>query len=153
MHAVFWHRVLGFSIATAVTFWELFTTSFSAPQAHLGWIPTCYGPYLSQLQEVYPSPIPYGTQESCLLAPASVCWPSPWHRQQQALPLRRLGSERRSWQNAQSLLLVPHAPGSWVGWCIWQAWLTAVEVTNYCPKVLQILWFGTLLIPCKHGQH
>lgn len=77
----FWHIVLGFNIATAVTFWKLFTTFFSVPQAHVGWSPTCYGPYLVQLKEVHPSTIPYGCQESCLLSPTSVCWPSPWHRQ------------------------------------------------------------------------
>lgn len=152
-HIVFWHRVLGFNIATAITFCKLSTAFFSAPQAHLGWRPTCYGPQLSQLQEVYPSTIPYRSQESCLLAPASVCCPPPWqaatlnisNQLGQALPLRRLGSER-SWRNAQSLLLLPRAPGSWVGWCIWQAWLTAVEVSNDCSKVLQILWYFPHLI-------
>lgn len=37
--------------------------------------------------------------------------------QRQTLLLRRLGKkESSSWQNAQSLLLLSHSPGSWVGW-------------------------------------
>lgn len=40
----------------------------------------------------------------------TLAWAANYPRQ--ALPLRRLSSERRGWQSAQSVPLWPHAPGS-----------------------------------------
>lgn len=78
----FWHALLGFDVATAVIFWELFTTSFSALKTCLWWSPTFYGPYFPQLQEVHPLTTSFPSQGSCISASTSGCWPSPWHGQQ-----------------------------------------------------------------------